>query len=1269
MKRLSFTLFILLLINILPAQELPEAYRAFRQKYPEGPPLNHWDSIYLMNIPEKHFPLELRSDPLPPVVDNSEWPYLRPVFTQGGASCGQAAMIGYNFTYEMDYHRNLPADVPENQYPTHFAWNFENGGNGWFGVSYFHSLELLRLCGTMNVEDYGGMENDGLQWITGYDKYYNGMHNRIRGFYSIHTGTAEGILALKHWLFNHMGEGTAGGVASFYANVPWNAVQLNDTTPEGGKDVMTWWYPAATHAMTIVGYNDSIRWDYNDDGQYTNDIDLNYDGNIDPRDWEIGGVKFVNSYGVDANDSGFCYMMYKCLAETFEYGGVWNRSVNILDIDEDYEPLVTYKVTLKHDRRGLIKVMVGISNDTTSTRPDFIMDFPMFNYQGDGHYLQGIDTAESMKYLEFGLDVTPLLSYLEPGQPGKFFLIVVENDPKYEGSGELIGFSLIDYTSAETEWPASGLPAGLNNNDRTMATVVQAIDFDKVEVATELLPAFQPGIPYSVQLEAQGGSIPYSWDLRYSYVIEESSGDFPQISDEQIMPNIQEDTLVAIPLGFDFPFYGKVYDTVYVHVDGHLQFDQMQLPWPYVEDYDLHLRSNRIITPMTHDYFSILEADGDGVWCEITGDTALFRWKLSWSENPYSTDFNFALMISSDGKINFIYGPSTLEDYRWIGGISAGNKRDYLESPVSDDIFVQEGKTITYIPQPFPRGLDISENGLLTFLPETDSTIYDIFARVRDANNLTATRTLQISSGPQVFFTIHAGDDERIDFGDTVILDMEVLNNGPDTLHNIFIYLNETDPYTEMLNGISNVGDLLPGASYAVDSAFEFIISLNVPDQHAIFMDMVLTSSEGNWYKSLDLIAYAPRLEITDLIINDGNNGLLDPGETSPADMVLFNSGHAPVEGVEGFLFSLDEEVLVTGNPAQSFGTIGIGASVTRTFELYAQETAPNGYPAQLVLNLASTSGIQMADSIILRVGRIPVLIVDMDPNMHSGPIIAGEMNQLGIIADYYDHIPETINDYQSVFICLGYHFSNHVLTWEEGHTLEHYLEDYDGRIYMEGKKTWKDDPATPVHDNFNLSWAGTATVFDTLVGYDTTFTKNLRLYNAAQYPFSFYWLEPIPPAFNILQDNNLLKSCAVAYDAGNYRTIGTLFEFGTLADLPPSYRIDLLKEYLLFFGIDINATGVVDDYSYDEKLEICVYPNPASRQLAVSSQQSAVSSQQSFKLNITDLYGRKIQDYGNVSFFPFLIDISGLNSGLYLLQMISDDGHSASAKFLKISE
>jgi hypothetical protein len=38
-----------------------------------------------------------------------------------------------NFTYEIDLLRNLPADVEENHYPTHYCWNFGHGGNSTDG--------------------------------------------------------------------------------------------------------------------------------------------------------------------------------------------------------------------------------------------------------------------------------------------------------------------------------------------------------------------------------------------------------------------------------------------------------------------------------------------------------------------------------------------------------------------------------------------------------------------------------------------------------------------------------------------------------------------------------------------------------------------------------------------------------------------------------------------------------------------------------------------------------------------------------------------------------------------------------------------------------------------------------------------------------------------------------------------------------------------------------------------------------------------------------
>ncbi len=122
-----------------------------RHEFPAGPEPTVLDSLYHHTLTELSLPENLKFAALPAIVDNSALPYLRPVFSQVGASCGQAASVGYNFTYEINHARNLPADTSLNQYPTHFAYNFDNTGYEYFGVSYLNSFEILKKCGTMNV--------------------------------------------------------------------------------------------------------------------------------------------------------------------------------------------------------------------------------------------------------------------------------------------------------------------------------------------------------------------------------------------------------------------------------------------------------------------------------------------------------------------------------------------------------------------------------------------------------------------------------------------------------------------------------------------------------------------------------------------------------------------------------------------------------------------------------------------------------------------------------------------------------------------------------------------------------------------------------------------------------------------------------------------------------------------------------------------------------------------------------------------------------------
>jgi len=1207
---------------LLPAQEFKSAnISSNAENYQQGPALNIYDSLYQLSIPELVLPENLKAFALPAKVDNSKLPYLRPVFTQVGASCGQSSAIGYNFTYEMDNARGVSADTSVNQYPTHFTYNFENGGYEYYGVSYFHSFEILRRCGCMNCNDYGGFTDNGGRWITGYDLYYNGMHNRIEDVYTIKTNTSKGILALKNWIYNHMGESSDGGVASFYCGGR-EIKTLPSGTPEQGKFIATFFHSPATHAMTIVGYNDSICYDYNNDGLYTNDVDLNNDGIIDVRDWEIGGFKYVNSYGLQDLDSGFCYMMYRTLAESYSTGGIWNNAVHVIKVKPDYTPLLTMRIRLNHSKRSALRVQAGVSADANAGFPDYLMEFPIFNFQGGNFPMQGPGGQDSLYTIEFGLDITPLLSYIPNGKPSSFFLSVEENDPYAQEAGSIEYLAVIDYSNpAPLTTVCQSAPIELVNNAITYAKVTAVTNINKVKIDNPAISPFTEAQPVSIQLNATGGQPPYTWSLNYNYTRLTANKPYDTFGGTKISQLTAADSIVPVSLGFDFTFYGKLYDTVYVNLqNGILQFTKDLIPWPYNEETDLLLKSFRVIAPLANICFDSKLYD-EGVWYESLPGSIKFRWMLRKKIGDVYYPYEFQARLFEDGHITFSYSYITVNTPdAFFAGISEGDKQNFKLSGYYNEYDANRFNQVEFVPHTYPNDLKISQTGLLECIPGSAEQIYGIDCKATDYRNVSDTKTIHLSSGIISTLQIHAGNDSIIGNGEVVIADLILTNITGNNFPDITSLLSIGNEFITCTDTLENINSLPANSTLIVPDAFRFSVSTEAPDGQIFQMNIDVSSNLQSWKNRLPAQINAPLLKSIELSSTKPGKEILQPGETGTLRYTFSNIGHSPAQDVDASVMLTHPSVKLLSSATQSMGTVLPGQQPAFDFEVKIADTVQLGSRIPVAISLSIGNKHYLTDTLYFRTGKRPVLVIDLDKKHESAPVIYQQIIDLGYISEYSSVINPDIAESQSIFMCLGKYSDRYILSYSEARVLYDYLEK-GGNLYLESYNFWRDDPKTILHSLFNIETKNKFHKYDTLIGSSGLFTENMQFLYMSLSPVSMYYLLPVGSATSIFNDDGFFSH--IANDAGNYKTIGCLFEFAALQGInDSSTQPILMQKYLDFFEIRRNTIGIDESHTYMEAGTITVYPNPAKEYVLL---RFTLNEKHAEMISIMDINGTEI--------------------------------------------
>ena len=323
----------------------------------------------------------LKSSSLPDSVDNSQSKYFPEIGNQGSlGSCGSWAQVYYQFTYAMNKELGVET-TPENSFSP--KWNYNLTSDAKKGASGFYNIfKIMQYQGNvhMSMVPYDG---DYSSLSAEEDIWKESMNYRIKDYQlftevgkdgrDITSADDSDLVAFKTALNND----EVLGFTTFISSCNKTKITTHSDAPENSKYEGEYIITSRTgsdgcHRMTLVGYNDNI-W-----------TDINENGEVDSG--EMGAFKAANSWGTDYANDGFIWIAYDAMNLLSSVEGVENPSnrlrpiitVNRIDVRPYGEGNDIYlKYTLNSADRLQDSVTVkAIKGDTEYS---YEYSFPMVN--------------------------------------------------------------------------------------------------------------------------------------------------------------------------------------------------------------------------------------------------------------------------------------------------------------------------------------------------------------------------------------------------------------------------------------------------------------------------------------------------------------------------------------------------------------------------------------------------------------------------------------------------------------------------------------------------------------------------------------------------------------------------------------------------------------------------------------------------------------------------------------------------------------------------
>lgn len=398
---------------------------------------------------------------LPTSVNNSFLPSFPPI----GDQHSEASCVGWASTYYQASHElgllNGYNNKTSNAHVLSPRWTYNilnDGVDG--GLIPDYAFVLLAQNGAPSIASFPYVNGDVTSWDLNPQDWIAAIYNRFAPAQYVTGigGQTQNLTTIKQLLTN----GHVLTFATFIHSWVFNRVlkdPANPNSPYVGEAACT--YMNGTlggHFLTIVGYDDNI-W-----------IDVNENGQVDAG--ERGAFLVANSWGPFWGNAGYIWVSYDAFlnisavpngpsAQRVALASAENNYVfAVTPKTANYKPSLIGQFTLNQAYRNQISVQAGESS-TTQTTPS--NTFPCYALMNQGGLLEfnGTSPDNPITTATFAVDLTDLLGTSTSEQ--RYYLLIDDN--RAGSPTNLTAFSLLDlvhnsqvnYSGTSLQWDNSAI--------------------------------------------------------------------------------------------------------------------------------------------------------------------------------------------------------------------------------------------------------------------------------------------------------------------------------------------------------------------------------------------------------------------------------------------------------------------------------------------------------------------------------------------------------------------------------------------------------------------------------------------------------------------------------------------------------------------------------------------------------------------------------------------------------------------------------------------